>query len=111
MEQGYDWKAWEKKWRKGIPTETASKADFTEYLLTKLHGYDESGITDHNLLELFQDDFKDFTTMIFKRAYTPPELQRLRAYLRCGGVYVEQNHKRLSIPQSLFNVLKEETIY
>ena len=111
MEQGYDWKAWEKKWRKGILTETASKADFTEYLLTKLHGYDESGTTDNNLLELFQDDIKDFTTTTFKRAYTPPELQRLRAYLRCGGVYVEQNHKRLSIPQSLFNVLKEETIH
>ena len=74
MEQGYNWKAWEKKWRKGILTETASKTDFTEYLLTKLYGYDKSGITDYNLLELFQDNFKDFTTTTFKRVYTPPEL-------------------------------------
>ena len=93
-----DWNVLMKKWRHGIPTETASKTDFTEYLLTKLYEYDESEITNHNLLELFQDDFKDFTIITFKRAYTLPELLRLRAYLRCGGVYVEQNHKRLSIP-------------
>ena len=95
-----------KKWRHGIPTETASKADFTEYLLTKLHEYDESGTTDHNLLELFQDDFKDFTTTTFERVYTLPELQRLRAYLRCGGVYVKQDQ----ITQSLVDVLKQEAM-
>ena len=33
---------------------------------------------------------------------------KLRRYLRLGGVYVEQNNNRVSIPQAFLNVLEEE---
>jgi hypothetical protein len=101
-----EWDARIEKWRNGIPKDTASKADFTDYLLTKLHEYDVYRSSDHNLWELFQDDFKDFTNTTFERAYTFLELQRLRAYLRCGGVYVKQSQ----ITQSLVNVLEQEAM-
>jgi hypothetical protein len=104
-----DWKARMAKWEGGIPTETASKDDFKEYLDTKLYQYTENRSTDDNLWDLFRDDFRDFTIATFKRAYSLTEQQLLRAYLRRGGVYVEQNHQRLSIAQSLVDVLEQET--
>jgi hypothetical protein len=54
---------------------------------------------------LFQDDFKNFDVEDFN-IYGPTKLQRLRAYLRYGGVYVEQDSKYLSIAQSLIDILK-----
>ena len=83
-----------------------SKADFMEYLLTKLHEYDKTKSSNYNFWKLFQDDFKDFTTTTFERAYTLPELQRLRAYLRYGGIYIKQSQ----ITQSLVNVLEQEAM-
>jgi hypothetical protein len=54
--------------------ETVLKTNFMEYLLIKLYEYDKSGIMDYNLLKLFQDDFKDFIIIIFKRVYILSEL-------------------------------------
>ena len=99
------------KWEDRTPIETASKDDFKEYLDTKLYQYTENLSIDDNLWDLFCDDFKDFTTTTFKRAYTLTEQQRLRAYLRRGGIYVEQNHQRLIITQSLVDVLEQETMH
>ena len=105
-----DWNARIKRWRDGIDKETASKDQFLEYLLTKLYEYDESKVTDHNLWELFREDFEGFTTETFKDNYQTKDLQTLRAYLRRGGVYVENTPKLpgSTVAETLFKVLEQE---
>jgi hypothetical protein len=106
-----DWDAKMEKWEDGIQKDTASKADFKDYLNTKLYQYTANSSTDNNLWDLFRDDFKGFTTADFKRGYSLTEQQRLRAYLRCGGVYVEQNRQHHTIAQCLVDILEQETIH
>ena len=102
------WRARIKRWEDGVKLGTATKEDLQEYLSTKLYQYTLNKTTDDNLWDLFKDDFKDFDTATFNRL-TCTEIQGLRTYLRCGGVHVEQNHSRLTIAQSLVNVVQEET--
>ena len=103
-----EWKEKIKKWENGINPVTTTKEDLQEYLDTKLYQYSIDRTTDDNLWDLFKDDFKSFDLLAFNR-YNRTELQRLRSYLRCGGVSVDQNTNRLTIAQSLLNVVNEET--
>jgi hypothetical protein len=105
-----DWDARIEKWSDGIPRDIASKADFKEYLSTKLHEYDKYKSSDYNLWELFRHDFNGFSVQDFKDNYSLPELQAFRAYLRCGGVYVKITANGHSIAQTLADVLTEETM-
>jgi hypothetical protein len=68
-----DWDAKMEKWEDGIQKDTASKADFKDYLNTKLYQYTANSSTDNNLWDLFRDDFKGFTTADFKRGYSLTE--------------------------------------
>ena len=105
-----DWNARIKRWRHGINKETSSEDQFLEYLETKLYGYDKSKVTDHNLWELFREDFEGFTTETFRDKYETRDLQTLRAYLRRGGVYVENTAKLPGslVAETLFKVLEQE---
>jgi hypothetical protein len=88
------WKA-RIKWRSGINTATSTKDDLSEYLNTKLFQATVHEIVDDNLWDLFKHDFKNFSRTTFNYL-DRTELLRLRAVLRCGGVYV-QGHKNLTI--------------
>jgi hypothetical protein len=103
-----DWKALIKKHKDGIDVTNATEEDLQEYVKTKLYQYSLDRITDDNLWECFKEDFKDFNKTTFTTAKS--ELRALRKYLRCGGIYVEQNHQRLTVIQSLVNILEEETM-
>jgi hypothetical protein len=102
-----EWKARRKKWRYGIDIATSTKDDLSEYLNTKLYLYALYDSSDNNLWDLFKHDFKGFTRVAFNRL-DQTELLRLRAVLRCGGVYVQQDYKNLTISQSLVNLVQEE---
>ena len=106
--QTEDWKAQMKKWDQPLEvTLTTTKDDLSEYLDTKLYQYVLYETSDDNLWDLFKDDFKNFTRATFNR-FNRTELQRLRAVLRCGGVYVQQNTNTVTIAQSLLDVLNED---
>jgi hypothetical protein len=81
-----------------------------EYLLTKLYEYNKSKVTDHNLWELFREDFEGFTTETFKDNYQTKDLQTLKAYLHHGSVYVENTAKlpRSTVAETLFKILEQE---
>jgi hypothetical protein len=100
------WKA-RIKWRSGIDIATSTKEQLSEYLNTKLFQATIHEIVDDNLWDLFKHDFKNFNRTAFNRLNLQ-ELLRLRAVLRCGGVYVHQDHKNLSIAQSLVNLIQEK---
>ena len=63
---------------------------------------------DGNLWELFQEEFVSFDAITWKRV-DRNIVYALRAFLRCGGVYVKHNGRNLTIAQSLVNVIQEET--
>ena len=64
-----EWDARIEKWSDGISRDTASKADFKEYLSTKLYEYDKNKSSDYNLWELFRHDFNGFTAQDFRDNY------------------------------------------
>jgi hypothetical protein len=102
-----EWKTRLKKWEDGIKLSIATKADVLEYMDTKLHEYTQDRITDDNLWYGFKEDFKDFTLDTFANIGWK-HTQRLRTYLRCGGVRVEQNSPHLTIAGGVYNVLLED---
>ncbi|PMD38756.1 hypothetical protein L207DRAFT_43612 [Hyaloscypha variabilis F] len=104
---GDDWKGRIKKWEKGIKPDTATKEDIQEYINTMIYQYTLDRITDDNLWYGFRFDFKDFTLTHLSAIFWK-DLQRLRSYLRCGGVYVQQNRAGITIAQTLHNVLLKE---
>lgn len=101
-----DWGAKVLKWKYGIDVTTATDEDILDYMQTKLYDYMSDGVSDDDLWELFQDDFKDFTVDMFTR--NRRETQRLRTCLRCGGVFVASNTKSITIAQKLIDVVNEE---
>jgi hypothetical protein len=96
------------KWEDGIDPATATKAELQEYVTTKMYQYTLHKKSDNNLWDLFQDDFKNFDTAAYN-LINCTLIQNLRAQLRCSGVYIEQNHKNLTIAQSFINLAREET--
>jgi hypothetical protein len=72
-----------------------------------MYDYTQDRITDKNLWYGFREDFKDFTLDTFNLVGWK-QTQKLRIFLRCGGVRVEQNNARLSIIRGVYNVLLEE---
>src|ERR1700733_10915088 len=108
-----DWKARIKKWEDGIEFDAAtapSTEDVLEYINTKMQQYTMDGTTDDNLWYGFKEDCGNFQLTSFSDVNWRA-LQRLRGYLRRGGVRVEQNSPRITIAQSLHNILLEETPY
>jgi hypothetical protein len=103
-----EWKARIQKWRQPLEVVLATtKDDLSEYLDTKLYQYALYDLGDDNLWDVFKYNFKNFSRTTFNRL-DRTELLRLRAVLYCGGVYVHQDHKNLSIAQSLVNLVQEE---
>jgi hypothetical protein len=96
------------KWEDGIDPVTATKAELQEYVTTKMYQYTLYKKSDDNLWDLFQDDFKNFDAAAYN-LINRTLIQNLRAQLRCSGVYIEQNHKNLTIAQSFINLAREET--
>ena len=90
----------------GIDPLVEDKDTVQAYLETKLHQYDQDKTTDYDLWELFREDFKDFTTVELWDKVNKPSQQKLRNYLRCAGVFVEQNNPR-PIAVSLIKVIQE----
>jgi hypothetical protein len=103
-----EWEARIRKWEDGIDVSKVSREDLHDYCKARMYYYTLKRQSDENLWDLFQEDFRDFDITVFGRM-SRTEVYILRAYLRCGGVYVEQNHQRLSVAQSLVNVIEEET--
>ncbi len=56
-------KQWEtriNKWERGIDPKKATNAELQEYIQTKVYQYTLDKMSDDNLWDLFQDNFKDF---------------------------------------------------
>jgi hypothetical protein len=102
-----NWRILVRKWRQGIDPETVTVNELKEFVQTKVHEYILDQTSDSNLWDLFQDDFKGVTTEQFG-TIPRKDQQKLRACLRCGGVFVTQNHRNLTIAQTLADVLNEE---
>ena len=102
-----DWNAKIDKWGRGIEATEATESDLLDYIRTKTYQYTLDKTHDFNLWDLFQDDFKTFTFTTLGRI-NRRELQKLRACLRRGGVFVAQNTKNLTIPQTFVNVITED---
>jgi hypothetical protein len=100
-----------KKWENGIDpmVTTTTEDDVKEYLETKLWEYNTNNIKDYTLWEAFQDDFSLFNTIEAWEKMQKRDRRRLRAYLRCGGVYVEENTRHITTAQTLLKVVQEET--
>jgi hypothetical protein len=102
-----DWNAKIDKWGRGIEATEATEPDLLDYIRTKIYQYTLDKTHDFNLWDLFQDDFKTFTLTTL-RSINRRELQKLRACLRRGGVFVAQNTKNLTIPQSFVNAITKD---
>jgi hypothetical protein len=104
---GKNWNARIKKWSRGIDTTIATPDELNDYVQTKVYDYKLDCISDFNLWDLYQDDFKNFTLVAFGMV-NRKELQYLRSCLRCGGVFVPNNSRDTTIAQTLLNVINEE---
>jgi hypothetical protein len=102
-----------KKWENGIdPIVTIMIEDnIKEYLETKLWEYNTNNIKDYMLWEAFQDDFSLFNTIKAWEKIQKRDRRRLRAYLYCSGVYIEENTRYITTVQILLKVVQEETRY
>ena len=105
--QPQEWAIRRRKWKHGIDPRTIMAEEFLEYTETKLYKYTLYHTSDDNLWDLFKDDFKNVTAEQFN-TLGHGGLQRLRAYLCCGGVYVAQNSRNKPIAQTLEDILEEE---
>ncbi|KAI0995467.1 hypothetical protein K3495_g12712 [Podosphaera aphanis] len=94
-------------WENQINLSTASPADLSNYTAFKVNFYEEENVSDSNLWELFQDNFRDFTVLTFSQIKLRVQ-QVLRDCLRSRGVYISKNSKRKTISQTLFHCLQEE---
>jgi hypothetical protein len=99
-----------KKWRYGIDLEKSTTDEVREYIYAKRYQYQTKKTSDINLWELFQDDFKDFTVDTFNRI-DRATLQDLKHCLRCGGCYVPQHGKRMTVAQSLIEVIQQDEFH
>ena len=105
-----DWNEKVKKWRYGIEPDKVTTDEIREYIYAKRYQYQAKKTGDLNLWDLFQDDFKNFTVETFNRP-NRATIQDLRHCLRCGGVYVQQNNKRLTIAKSLIAVVEQDEFH
>jgi hypothetical protein len=105
-----DWNEKVKKWRYGIEPDKVTTDEIREYIYAKRYQYQAKKTGDLNLWDLFQDDFKNFTVETFNRP-DRATIQDLRHCLRCGGVYVQQNNKRLTIAESLIAVVEQDEFH
>jgi hypothetical protein len=96
------------KWEDGIDPATATKAELQEYVTTKMYQYILYKKSDDNLWDLFQDDFKNFDNTAYS-LISHMLIQNLRTQLCYSSVYIEQNHRNLTITQSFINLAQEET--
>ena len=55
---------------------------------------------------MFRDDFKDIIVRQLREIAQKDQL-KLRACLRCGGVFVAHNNRNLTITQGIIDVLNE----
>ena len=106
-ESQIDWEERTRKWDQGIDPETITTEELQEFTQTKIHEYISDRTSDSNLWDLFQDDFKGITNTKLK-TLNRRDLLRLRACLRCGGVFIAQNNRNLTISQAIVNVINEE---
>jgi hypothetical protein len=100
----YNWKARIKKWERGIDPTSSSDEDLKEYAETMLFWYALDHLYGDDLWEFLEYDFEDFTTKDFNRLGRP-YLKKLRRYLLCNGVPIAQNHKHLSMAQTLVDCI------
>ena len=103
-QENINWRARLRKWKNGIDSETVTTPELQEFLETKLYEYTKYRLHDKDLWDTFQEDFEGITTPQLATV-DRQDLKDIRHCLRCGGVYVEQNNRNLTIPQSLVNVL------
>ena len=54
-----------KKWEDSINPVTITKAEFQEYITTKIYQYILYRKSNNNLQDLFQDNFKNFNTIVY----------------------------------------------
>jgi hypothetical protein len=101
-----DWPELVKKWDEGI-SDLGDKAQLKEYTRTKIWLYEVESISDFTLWNQFRMDFEGFTAETFKKIGSST-LQSLRICLRCGGVWVPNNSKHLSIQDTFMTVLEED---
>ena len=99
-----------KKWEAGIDVKSSIKEDLIEFINIKIYDYTQDRIVDENLQYRFKEDFKDFTLETFNKV-GQRQVQKLRIFLQCGGIRVEQNNPRLSIIRGVYNVLLKEEPY
>jgi hypothetical protein len=96
-----------RKWASGLGTEEISSKNIDEYIDTKLYEYRRDKRRDQLLWEMYQEDFADFTPDMFKKAQRS-KVYDLRRHLRCAGVFIPNNNKRISVAQSLCDAAREE---
>ena len=89
---------------------TANPNQLAAYVESALIQYERDGTTDNDLWLNFAEDFESFTVDSFSQLSRTHRslLQRLRNFLRYGGVYVAMNTKRITIAQALMACLEEE---
>jgi hypothetical protein len=106
-EQEMDWSAEWKKWKRGINLETALDIEVVRFTKTMIYDWESNNAMDTNLWELVQEYLANFDKDTFALLDTRT-LQHLRDCLRSRGVYVAKNNKRLTIAETLLEVINEE---
>ena len=70
-----------------------------------------NNIKDYTFWEAFQDNFSLFNTIKAWEKIQKRDCKRLRVYLYCGDVYIEENTRYITTVQILLKVIQEETRY
>jgi hypothetical protein len=98
----------QKRWSEGINTQSegVGKEEINEFVKFKLLEYGDCRLVDDDLWEVYQDDFKTFTTQTFKEC-NQISIRNLRQLLRVRGVWVRK-HRNATVPESLFQTLQED---
>jgi len=81
--------AGQEKWGKGIDVQSnkTTTTDIDDFIKFKTLEYKDADLKDDDLWEVYKDDFKDFTTEIFKNC-NQIGIRKLRTVLRSNGVWV-----------------------
>jgi hypothetical protein len=85
-----------KKWEVGLDPTTATKEDIKDYVESKIWEYTQNEVADHILWELFRYDFRFFNSTSAFDKLQILDRSKLRAYLRCGGIYIPPSDRHLS---------------
>ena len=87
-------------------TEDPVVQKLVKYVQDKAKLYKEDELMDHDLWEIYQDEFKPFTLHKSKKVHARA-LLNLRNSLISRGVFVEKN-QRIKLAQVLYNTSQEE---